>query len=306
MHLVLEHEGNKASHLRARGMFDAQWTDDWHHCMHVLLTGEHEGYYEDFQDAARPLARCMAEGFAYQGEMSPHSGEPRGEPSAHLPTTAFVICLQNHDQIGNRAFGDRLTTLADPQALRAATALLLLSAVHPDAVHGRGVGHRAPFLFFTDHNQELAKLVREGRRREFAAFRRVRRSGTARDDPRSRTPPTLRRFRARPGGRRRRTMPRFCALLATCARGIARRRGIPGCRSEGAEAIGRKRRAGALAHGRRRGADDCDQSRTRTPVPIGPLAGEMLFESHARRRRRAGAGGLPAAQRRRSTSGPAR
>ncbi len=122
VHLILEHEGNKASHLRP-GLFDAQWTDDWHHCLHVMLTGEHEGYYEDFQDAARLLARCMAEGFAYQGEVSPHSGHPRGEPSAELPTTAFVICLQNHDQIGNRAFGERLAQLADPQALRAATAL---------------------------------------------------------------------------------------------------------------------------------------------------------------------------------------
>ncbi|MEJ1976218.1 MAG: malto-oligosyltrehalose trehalohydrolase [Acetobacteraceae bacterium] len=173
IHLVLEHEGNAARHLRsgpgAPG-FDAQWTDDVHHCLHVLLTHESEGYYEDFQDPIHQLARCMAEGFAYQGEISPHSGRPRGEPSAHLPTTAFVICLQNHDQIGNRAMGDRLTTLADPQALRAATALLLLSPFIPLLFMGEEFGSRTPFLFFTDHNEALAALVRSGRREEFKHF----------------------------------------------------------------------------------------------------------------------------------------
>jgi maltooligosyltrehalose trehalohydrolase len=173
IHLVLENEDNAARHLRpapeAPG-FDAQWTDDVHHCLHVLLTGESEGYYEDFQDPIQLLARCMAEGFAYQGEVSPHSGKPRGEPSAYLPTTAFVICLQNHDQIGNRAMGDRLTTLADPQALRAATALLLLSPFIPLLFMGEEVFSETPFLFFTDHNDELAEMVRKGRREEFKHF----------------------------------------------------------------------------------------------------------------------------------------
>ena len=173
IHLVLEHEGNAARHLRATPDgpgFDAQWTDDVHHCLHVLLTGESEGYYEDFQDPIHQLARCMAEGFAYQGEVSPHSGKPRGEPSAYLPTTAFVICLQNHDQIGNRAMGDRLTTLADPQALQAATALLLLSPFIPLLFMGEEVFSKTPFLFFTDHNHDLAELVRKGRREEFKHF----------------------------------------------------------------------------------------------------------------------------------------
>ncbi len=173
IHLVLEHEGNIAHHLRrapdAPG-YDAQWTDDVHHCLHVLLTHESEGYYEDFQDPIHRLARCMAEGFAYQGEISPHSGQPRGEPSGDLPTTAFVICLQNHDQIGNRAFGERLTALAPPQALRAATALLLLAPFIPMLFMGEEFASRAPFLFFTDHNPELAPLVRDGRRREFKRF----------------------------------------------------------------------------------------------------------------------------------------
>jgi maltooligosyltrehalose trehalohydrolase len=173
IHLVLEHEGNAARHLRESATapgFDAQWTDDVHHCLHVLLTGEDEGYYEDFRDPINQLARCMAEGFAYQGEISPHSGKPRGEPSGHLPSTSFVICLQNHDQIGNRAMGDRLTMLANPQGLRAATALLLLAPFIPLLFMGEEVFSKTPFLFFTDHNDELAELVRNGRREEFKHF----------------------------------------------------------------------------------------------------------------------------------------
>jgi maltooligosyltrehalose trehalohydrolase len=173
VHLVLEHENNRAALLRtgpdAEG-FDAQWADDFHHCMHVLLTGESEGYYEDFQDATALLADCLANGFAYQGQVSPHLGRPRGEPSGHLATTAFVVCLQNHDQIGNRAMGERLTVLADPQALRAATALLLLSPFVPMLFMGEEYAARNPFLFFTSHNEDLAKLVREGRRAEFKHF----------------------------------------------------------------------------------------------------------------------------------------
>jgi len=173
VHLVLEHENNRAALLRTgpdTEGFDAQWADDFHHCMHVLLTGESEGYYEDFQDATALLADCLASGFAYQGQMSPHLGRPRGEPSGHLPTTAFVVCLQNHDQIGNRAMGERLTTLADPQALRAAMALLLLSPFVPMLFMGEEYAARNPFLFFTSHNEDLAKLVREGRRAEFKHF----------------------------------------------------------------------------------------------------------------------------------------
>jgi maltooligosyltrehalose trehalohydrolase len=174
VHLILENENNDAALLRAmpaEHKYDAQWTDDWHHCLHVLLTGESEGYYGDFQNPAQLLARCMAEGFAYQGEPSAHAeGEPRGTPSAHLPPTAFVICLQNHDQIGNRALGERLTVLAQPDALRAATLLLLLSPQIPMLFMGEEFGSKRPFLFFTDHHDELADAVRNGRRKEFAHF----------------------------------------------------------------------------------------------------------------------------------------
>jgi maltooligosyltrehalose trehalohydrolase len=170
VHLVLEHEGNIASHLR--GDFDAQWNDDAHHVLHVLLTGEHAGYYADYaDDPAVRLARCLAEGFAYQGEPSRHrNGKPRGTRSADLPPTAFVLFLQNHDQIGNRALGERLTALADPAALEAAIALQMLSPQIPLMFMGEEAASRSPFQFFCDHREELAQAVREGRRREFAKF----------------------------------------------------------------------------------------------------------------------------------------
>ncbi|MGN6082940.1 malto-oligosyltrehalose trehalohydrolase [Trinickia sp.] len=170
VHLVLENEHNTASLLQSH--FDAQWNDDAHNALHVLLTGEHEGYYRAYAD--RPiakLARVLAEGFAYQGDPSPiHDGAPRGEPSAHLAPTAFVMFLQNHDQIGNRAFGERLRTLCEPQALLAATALLLLSPQIPLLFMEEEFGSTQPFLYFTDYGGELAEAVREGRRREFAKF----------------------------------------------------------------------------------------------------------------------------------------
>lgn len=170
VHLVLENDDNQA-HLLSDG-FDAQWNDDFHHVMHVLLTRQVEGYYADYvEDATAKLLRALASGFVYQGEPSAHrEGRPRGEPSAHLPPTAFVSFLQNHDQIGNRAFGERLTVLVDPDALRAATAVLLLSPQIPLLFMGEEEGSRQPFLYFTSHHGELAEAVREGRRREFASF----------------------------------------------------------------------------------------------------------------------------------------
>ena len=167
----MEHEDN-AAHLMPSA-FNAQWNDDGHHALHVLLTGETSGYYADYaQDSAAKLCRCLEQGFIYQGEPSVHrNGVPRGMPSAHLPPSAFVLFLQNHDQIGNRAFGERLTTLARPAALRAAMALLLLSPQIPLLFMGEPVGATEPFRYFTDYSDEaLAQAVREGRRSEFAAF----------------------------------------------------------------------------------------------------------------------------------------
>ncbi len=168
VHLVLENEANKAS-LMEQG-FTAQWNDDGHNILHVLLTGERQGYYADYHgDASLKLARFLGEGFVFQGHNT-RKGHPRGEPSGHLSPTAFVLFLQNHDQIGNRAFGDRLITLADPEALRAATCVLLLSPMIPLLFMGEEWGSRRPFLYFTSHHGELAEAVREGRRNEFADF----------------------------------------------------------------------------------------------------------------------------------------
>lgn len=175
VHLVLENEKNGAHHLEAG--CTAQWNDDAHHVMHVALTGEREGYYADFGDDADPprcgegLARWLAQGFVFQGQPSAHrGGRPRGAPSAHLPVTAFVNFLQNHDQIGNRAFGERLTTLAAPAPLRAAMALLLLCPQIPMLFMGEEWGATTPFLYFTSFEGDLARAVREGRRTEFAHF----------------------------------------------------------------------------------------------------------------------------------------
>jgi maltooligosyltrehalose trehalohydrolase len=181
IHLVLENDNNAAHYLNrdeqnvARG-YCAQWNDDIHHVLHVMLTGETGGYYVDYAPApVRYLTRCLTEGFAYQGEVSGYrDGARRGESSVHLPPTAFVSFLQNHDQTGNRAFGERIASLADRQALRAAAALLLLAPSPPLLFMGEELGSLQPFFFFCDFGDDLGQKVTEGRRREFAKFREFR------------------------------------------------------------------------------------------------------------------------------------
>jgi maltooligosyltrehalose trehalohydrolase len=174
VHLVLENLDNEARRLGPPGApdtFDAQWNDDCHHCLHVLVTGESDGYYQDYEE--RPhglLCRSLAEGFAYQGESSRHLGRPRGERSAHLPPSAFINFLQNHDQVGNRARGERLSQLARAEALRAAAAVLLLAPSPPMLFMGEEWAAPEPFPYFCDFEPELAGKVREGRLREFAHF----------------------------------------------------------------------------------------------------------------------------------------
>ncbi|HXV78023.1 MAG TPA: malto-oligosyltrehalose trehalohydrolase [Candidatus Polarisedimenticolaceae bacterium] len=177
VHLVLENVANEARWLRRAAddrtprCYVAQWNDDVHHALHCLLTGERGGYYADFVvDPARRLARALAEGFAWQGEHSSYRGGPRGEASAHLPPTAFVGFLQNHDQVGNRAFGERLTVLAGERSLAAAVAVLLLAPAPPLLFMGEEYGCRRPFPFFCDFGPELARAVTEGRRRGLARF----------------------------------------------------------------------------------------------------------------------------------------
>jgi malto-oligosyltrehalose trehalohydrolase len=175
LHLVLENDDNRASILDPdttipSGRYRAQWNDDYHHAWHVLLTGETHGYYADYAQAPRKMiARMLAHGFAYQGEPSQHrSGKARGEPIGTLPPTAFVNFLQNHDQIGNRALGDRLGWSANPVAIDAALAITLLAPMPPLLFMGEEWGARTPFPFFCDFGGELADAIRNGRRKEFA------------------------------------------------------------------------------------------------------------------------------------------
>jgi malto-oligosyltrehalose trehalohydrolase len=174
IHLVLENDDNAARFLAPQtdppaGRYRAQWNDDYHHAWHVLLTGEKAGYYADYTGPARHVARTLAEGFAYQGESSSYrEGRPRGEASANLPRTAFVNFIQNHDQIGNRPIGERLTVLAKPEAVECALAVLLLQPGPPLVFMGEEWGATEPFPFFCDFKGELADAVRNGRKKEFA------------------------------------------------------------------------------------------------------------------------------------------
>ena len=173
IHLVLENDDARAGLLAPEedppaGRYRAQWNDDYHHTFHVLLTGEKTGYYRDYGDP-RDLERTLTEGFAYQGETSKHrNGRSRGETSGHLPPTAFVNFIQNHDQIGNRPLGERLTMLCADEPLAAALAILLLQPSPPLLFMGEEWGATEPFPFFCDFKSDLADAVRNGRRREFA------------------------------------------------------------------------------------------------------------------------------------------
>lgn len=277
VHLVLEHDGNAAEHLRHG--FDAQWNDDEHHVLHVLLSGERDGYYADYGVApADMLARCLAQGFAYQGERSAYrQGRPRGSPSGDLAPTAFVLFLQNHDQIGNRPFGDRLVEHADPRALEAAIALQLLCPQIPLIFMGEEGASHTPFLYFTDHHGELAKAVREGRRREFAGFEGFQAGETADTIPDPNAPETFERSRpvadAGRGAERRALYTKLLALRAAVL--------VPhleGATSMAAHAAGA---AGVVA--RWRLADGsvltiaCNLAGE--PCPIEQPVGRLLFES---------------------------
>jgi malto-oligosyltrehalose trehalohydrolase len=175
IHLVLENDNNAAKYLRNSQdhikLYNAQWNDDIHHAIHVLLTGESDGYYADYvQHPVEQLGRCLTEGFGFQGEYSAFRGTNRGEPSTDLPPFAFVSFLQNHDQIGNRAFGDRIMQIAAPEAVKAAMEILLLAPSPPLLFMGEEFAAASPFLYFCDFKGELAHAVTEGRRNEFARF----------------------------------------------------------------------------------------------------------------------------------------
>jgi len=149
---------------------DAQWSDDFHHALHAVLTGERAGYYADFGSVAQ-LAKALHQALVYDGIYSPHRRRRHGRVPAGIPPTSFLGYLQNHDQVGNRAHGERSSMLMSERLLKVAAALVLLGPSVPMLFQGEEWGASTPFLYFTDHDDpDLAKAVTEGRRREFASF----------------------------------------------------------------------------------------------------------------------------------------
>ncbi len=189
IHLILENGDNESHYLRRDTdrhvlWYNAQWNDDIHHALHVLLSGEIDGYYSDYgRDPISQVGRCVAEGFAFQGDYSEFHKAKRGGPSAQLPPQCFVTFLQNHDQIGNRAFGERILSLASPDALKAGMSILLLAPSPPLLFMGEEFGASTPFLFFCDFSGDLATAVTNGRRSEFASFEKFNRPETLRQIP---------------------------------------------------------------------------------------------------------------------------
>lgn len=173
IHLILENEDNQSSHLR-RGpggkplSYTAQWNDDVHHVLHAAATQESYSYYADYVGDTGKLARALAEGFAFQGEMMRFRGSARGEACWFLPPDAFVAFIQNHDQIGNRARGERWGQLADENARRAIAAVYLLLPQIPMLFMGEEWNAAQPFAYFCDFDGELGQAVRDGRRAEFS------------------------------------------------------------------------------------------------------------------------------------------
>lgn len=277
VHLVLEHDGNVADHLRRD--FDAQWNDDAHHVLHALLTGERDGYYADYADRpARHLARALSEGFVYQGDPSAYrSGETRGTPSRDLAPTSFVLFLQNHDQIGNRPFGDRLTEHVAPEVLEAAIALQLLCPHIPMIFMGEEEATRSPFLYFTDHAGDLAEAVREGRRREFAGFKGFAPGEGTSSIPDPNAPETFSQSRLAPDGEVGRERHRFYRELLH----LRRERLTP--RLEGARSMGASFVEPATVVARWRMGDGatlilaCNLGRE--PAHIEKVEGDLVYES---------------------------
>ena len=171
--LIAESDANDPALIRARpdgAGFDAVWSDDWHHALHTVLTGEASGYYEDFGSYGQ-LVKALGQAWVYDGNWSTHQQRHRGGSPAGLPAHRFIVCNQNHDQIGNRAQGERSSHLLSPRLLRVAAALLLTAPFTPMLFQGEEWGATSPFLYVTDHRDpQLAGAVRAGRLAEFAAF----------------------------------------------------------------------------------------------------------------------------------------
>jgi maltooligosyltrehalose trehalohydrolase len=172
--VIAEIDSNDPRWVRRREVggfgLDGHWSDDFHHAVHVALTGERAGYYADFGGVG-PVAKALGERYVHDGGYSPYRQRRHGRPACDVPGDRLVVCVQNHDQVGNRAFGERLAALADPAGVRLAAAVLLLAPYVPLLFMGEEYGERSPFLYFVSHGDPaLIEAVRQGRRQEFAGF----------------------------------------------------------------------------------------------------------------------------------------
>ncbi len=173
-YLFIESDRNDTRFIRPKLLggygADAHWNEDFHHALHVVLTGEQDGYYMDFSGPG-DLARACAEGFVYAGQHSKYRRKKHGSPSRDISPDKFVAFLQNHDQVGNRRLGDRLGSVLTPDKLMLGAAIVLLGPYIPLLFMGEEYGEKAPFLYFISHgDRELVRAVREGRKREFSSF----------------------------------------------------------------------------------------------------------------------------------------
>ncbi|HEX6911497.1 MAG TPA: malto-oligosyltrehalose trehalohydrolase [Longimicrobium sp.] len=169
--LIAEDERNDERVVLSEGHgLDGVWADDLHHQLRRHIAGDHEAYFADYTGSIDDIVRTLRQGWFYEGQVSENHGAPRGTPAQGLPPAAFVHCIQNHDQVGNRAMGDRLTETVGLPAYRAASALLLLSPYTPLLWMGQEWAASTPFQYFTDHPPELGRRVTEGRRKEFGRF----------------------------------------------------------------------------------------------------------------------------------------
>jgi maltooligosyltrehalose trehalohydrolase len=197
--LIAEDHRNLTAMVRPESLggwgLDAVWSDDFHHELRVGLAGDHDGYFKDFVGSTADIATTMRRGWFFVGQRSEYRGEPRGTDPSGLDPARFVICLQNHDQVGNRALGERLNHQIDPAAYRAASALLLLAPETPMLFMGQEWSADSPFLYFTDHETGLGKLVTEGRRREFRGFSAFSERGAAQRIPDPQSAATFERSR---------------------------------------------------------------------------------------------------------------
>ncbi len=173
--LIAESDLNDTRVVRPREAgghgIEAQWCDDFHHSLHTLLTGERQGYYADF-GKVRHLAKSIEEGFVYSGQYSRFRKRDHGNSSKDIPAHRLIVFSQNHDQVGNRMLGERLSSLVSFESLKLAAGVLLSSPYVPLLFMGEEYGESAPFLYFVDHSDPaLIESVRRGRRKEFESFR---------------------------------------------------------------------------------------------------------------------------------------